>query len=69
MCLGHNCSVKRKVKVKTGEDNLKEVETFYLGGMFILYVGASDTVSAGIGSAWRKFRNLQGILVGKHVCL
>ena len=65
MCLSHNCSVKEKGEVKTGEDVLRGKKICYLGDMFSSCVGASDVVSAGIGSAWRKFRYLGGILIGK----
>ena len=30
------------------------------------YGGASEAVSARIGSAWKKFRELSGVLVGKQ---
>ena len=38
----------------------------YLGDMISCYSGASETVSASIGSAWKKFRELSGVLVGKQ---
>ena len=34
--------------------------------MISCYGGASETVSARIGSAWKNFRELNGILVGKQ---
>ena len=39
---------------------------FYLGDMFSSYGGVSEAVSARIGSAWKKFRELVGVLVGKQ---
>ena len=66
-CLGHNCSLEEKLEFKRGEDVLEEVETFcYLGDIFSCYVGASEAVSARIGSAWKTFRGLSGALVGKQ---
>ena len=66
-CLGHNCSVVEKLEFKTGEDVLEEVEKFcYLGDMISCFGGASEAVSARIGSAWKKFRELSGVLVGKQ---
>ena len=56
-CLGHNCSVEEKLEFKRGEHVLEEVDKFcYLGDMISCYVGASEAVSARIGSAWKKFR-------------
>ena len=56
-CLGHNCSVKEKLESKRGEDVLEGVEKFYyLGDMISCYGGASEAVSARIGSVWKKFR-------------
>ena len=34
--------------------------------MISCYGGASEAMSARIGSAWKKFRELSGMLVGKH---
>ena len=34
--------------------------------MISCYGGASEAVSARIGSAWKKFRELNGVLVGKQ---
>ena len=66
-CLGHNCSVVEKLEFKTGEDVLEEVEKFcYLGDMISCFGGASEAVSARIGNAWKKFRELSGVLVGKQ---
>ena len=38
----------------------------FLGDMISWYGGASEAVSAIIGSAWKKFRELSGVLVGKQ---
>ena len=66
-CLRHNCSVVEKLEFKTGEDVLEEVEKFcYLGDMISCFGEASEAVSARIGSAWKKFRELSGVLVGKQ---
>ena len=66
-CLRHNCSVVERLEFKTGEDVLEEVEKFcYLGDMISCFGGASQGVSARIGSAWEKFRELSGVLVGKQ---
>ena len=52
---------------KRGKDVLEEVEKFcYLGDIISCYVGASEAVNARIGSAWKKFRELSGVLVGKQ---
>ena len=49
-----------------GEDVFKEVKKlFYLGDM-TSYGGASEAVSARIGSAWKKFRELSGVLGRKQ---
>ena len=46
-------------------DVLEEVEKFCnLGDMISCY--ASEAVSSGIASAWKKFRELIGVLVGKQ---
>ena len=56
-----------KLEFKTGEDVLEEVEKFcYLGDMISCFGGASEAVRARIGSAWKKFRELSGVLVGKQ---
>ena len=34
--------------------------------MICCYAGASEAVSARIGSAWKKFRELSGLLAGKQ---
>ena len=66
-CLRHNCLVLEKLEFKTGEDVLEEVEKFcYLDDMISCFDGASEAVSARIGSAWKKFRELSGVLVGKQ---
>ena len=58
-CLGHNCSVEVKLEFKRGGNVLEEVEKFcYLGDMISCYGGASDSVSARIGSA---FEEVQGV--------
>ena len=38
---------------------------FYLGDMISCYGEVSEVVSARIGSSWKKFRVLSGVLVGK----
>ena len=38
----------------------------YLGDMISCYGGASEAVSARISSAWKKFRELSGVLVDKQ---
>ena len=38
----------------------------YLGDLISCYGGASETVSARIGSACKKFREFSGVLVGKQ---
>ena len=64
-CLGHNSSVEENLECKRGEDVLEEVEKFcYLGDMISCYGGVSEAVSARIGSAWKKFRELSDLLVG-----
>ena len=64
-CLRHNCSVVEKPEFKTGEDVLEEVEKFcYLGDMISCFGGAKE--GARIGSAWKKFRELSGVLFGKQ---
>ena len=66
-CLGHNCSVEEKVEFKRSKNVLEEVEKFcYLGDMIICYGEASEAVSPRIGSAWKKFRELSGVLVWTH---
>ena len=64
--LSHNCSVKEKVEFKRGKDVLEEIEKLYLGDMFSSYEGASETVSARIGSVWESSRKLGVVLVGKQ---
>ena len=64
--LGHNRSAE-KLEFKRGEDVLEEVEKFcYLGDMISCYSGASEAVSAIIGSVWKKFRELSCVLVRKQ---
>ena len=55
-----------KLEFKRGEDVLEEVEKFCYMGDMISYGGASEAVSARIGSAWDKFSELSGVLVGKQ---
>ena len=51
-CLGHSCSVEEKLEFKRDEDVLQEVGKFcYLGDMISCYGGASEAVTAIIGSA------------------
>ena len=38
----------------------------YLGDMISCYGGASEAVSARIGSVWKKVRELSGVLVRKQ---
>ena len=64
-CLGHNSSTEEKLECKRSEDVLEEMEKFcYLGDMISCYGGVSEAVSARIGSAWKKSRELSGLLVG-----
>ena len=64
---GHNFSVEEKLEFKRGEDVLGEVEKFcYLGDMISCYGGEFEAVSATIGSEWKKFKELSGVLVGKQ---
>ena len=66
-CLGHNCLVEEKLDFKRAEDVLKEVGKFcYLGNMINWYGGTSEASSVRIGSAWKKFRELSGMLAGKQ---
>ena len=66
-CLGHNCSVEEKLEFKRGDDVLEEVEKFcYLGDMISCYGKTSEAMSARIGSACKKFRELSGVLLGKQ---
>ena len=65
-CLDYNSSAGEKLEVKRGEDILEEVEKFcYLGDIINCYGGASEAVNAKIGSVWKMFRDLSGVLVGK----
>ena len=64
-CLGHNCTIEEKLEFKRGEYVLEDVEKFYyLSDMISCYGGASEAVSARIGSAWKKLREL--MLAGKQ---
>ena len=59
--------VEEKLEFKRGEDVLEEVEKFcYLGNIISCYCGASEAVNASIGSAWKRFRELSGVLFGKQ---
>ena len=40
---------------------------YYLGDMSSCYGGESEALSARIGSAGKKFRELSGVLVGKQI--
>ena len=54
------------LEFKTCEDVLEEVEKIcYLGDMISCYGRVSEAASARIGSSWKKFRKLSGLLVGK----
>ena len=65
--LDHNCSVEEKLEFKRGEYVLEEVEKFcYLGNVISYYGGASEAVSARIGSVGKKFGELSGVFVGKQ---
>ena len=67
-CLSHCCSKEEELEFKRGEDVLEEVEKFcYLGVMISCCGGASEAVSAKLGSAWKKFRELSGVLIRKQV--
>ena len=66
ICLGHNCLLEEKLEFKRGEDVLKEEKFCYLGNMTSCYGGASEALSARIGSVRKKFRELSGMLVGKQ---
>ena len=59
--------LSREVRFKRGIGVSEEVvEFFYLGDMISSYSGASEAVSARLGSAWEKFRELSCVLVGKQ---
>ena len=65
-CLGHNCSVQEKFELKRDEDVLEEMEKFcYMCHIISCYSGTSEAVNARIGIAWKKFRELNSVLVGK----
>ena len=52
---------------KRGDSVLQDVEKCcYMGDMISCYGGASEAVSTRIGSAWKKFTELSGVLVGKQ---
>ena len=66
-CLAHNCSVEEQLEITRGEDVLEEVEKFcFLGDMISCYDEVSEAVRTRTGSAWKKFRDLSGVLVGKQ---
>ena len=55
------------ISLRRAENVLAKVEKFcYFGDMISCFSGASEAVSARIGSAWKKFRELSGVLVGKQ---
>ena len=57
-CLGYSCSIEKVLEFKRSEDVLEEVEKFCYA------------VSTRIGSPWKKFREIRGVLVGKQgLCL
>ena len=65
-CLGHNCSVQEKLELKRDEDVLEEMEKLcYMCHIISCYSGTSEAVNARIGIAWKKFRELNSVLVGK----
>lgn len=67
LCLVHNCLAEEKLEFKRSEDVLEEMEKFcYMGNMISCYGEAPETVGARIGSAWKKFRELSGVLFGKQ---
>ena len=63
--LGHNCSVE-KLEFKSGEDVLEEVKVFVMWVTWLVVMVENEAVSARIGSAWKKFRELSGVLVRKQ---
>ena len=66
-CLGDNCSVELKLEFKKGEDVLEEMQKFcYLGDLISCYGGKSKAMSTRIGSAWKQFRELSAVVVGKQ---
>ena len=66
-CLGQDCSVEDKLQFKRGEDILEEMGKFCcLGDMISYYEGRSEALTARIGSPWKKFKELSGVLFGKH---
>ena len=66
-CLDHNCSVQEKLEFERGEDVLEKMEKLcYLVDIIICYGKASEAASARIGSVWKKFKELSGMLVGKQ---
>ena len=65
--MGHNCSVEEKLEFRRVKDVLEKVGKFcYLGDMITCYNGVSEAVGARVGSAWKKLRELSGVLVGKQ---
>ena len=55
-CFVHNCSVEEKLEFERGEDFLDKMEKFYyLDDTISCYRGASEALSARIGSAWKNF--------------
>ena len=59
--------MEEKLEFKRGKDVLEEGKKLcYRGDVINCYGGASEAVSTRIGSAWKKFRELSGVLVGKQ---
>ena len=54
------------LQFKRGEDVLEEEEKFCYMGDMISYGGASKALNARIGSAWKKFSELSGMLIGRE---
>ena len=65
-CLDHNCSVQEKLEFERGDVLEKMEKLCYLVDIIICYGKASEAASARIGSAWKKFKELSGMLVGKQ---
>ena len=55
---------RKSSEFKRAEDVLEEVENFCYLGDTISCCGESEAASARIGSVWKKFRELSGVLVG-----
>ena len=65
-CLDHNCSVQDKLEFERGDVLEKMEKLCYLVDIIICYGKASEAASARIGSAWKKLKELSGMLVGKQ---